>query len=349
VTGPGTTLLVPPTEMDLATAARILREATRDKSYRAYPIGAEAGAYLRWKRGQIAENTYYMYESLLDKVARNFCDLELTDLEPPIGTERMEEFLDSYAGDKAPATYNTYHAILRDFFKWAVIKGKLHGDPMLPIPRRKKRDAHRTIFSEEARARIYADGPDEDWLYRDKVALRLLLKYGLRKGAMLNIQYKHFDRSRRRLTVFTKGSKVRELPIVDDSLWEDLGNHMALLGAEPSHYLMCRRKYMWRGYHPQTGESKFEWVRYPDKAMSSHGMHDWWYGCLQRAGLVPTGITSGERMHKARHTAGQVLLDKHGNIKAVQKLLMHADPSTTLAIYTDWDLDRLAVDLEGLE
>jgi site-specific recombinase XerC len=47
------------------------------------------------------------------------------------------------------------------------------------------------------------------------------------------------------------------------------------------------------------------------------------YSCLANAGVVPTGTTSGERMHKARHTAGQRVLDATGNLKAVQKLLGH--------------------------
>jgi site-specific recombinase XerC len=47
---------------------------------------------------------------------------------------------------------------------------------------------------------------------RDRIALRLLLDYALRKGALRVVQIKHFDHQRRRLTVFTKGQKVRELP-----------------------------------------------------------------------------------------------------------------------------------------
>jgi hypothetical protein len=47
--------------------------------------------------------------------------------------------------------------------------------------------------------------------------------------------------------------------------------------------------------------------------MGEHGAHDWWYGCLARAGVVPMGTTSGERMHKARHSAGQRVLDATGN------------------------------------
>jgi site-specific recombinase XerC len=76
--------------------------------------------------------------------------------------------------------------------------------------------------------------------------------------------------------------------------------------------------------------------------MGAHGLHNWWYGCLARAGVVPQGTTSGERMHKARHTAGERVLDKSANLKAVQKLLGHASIQTTADIYTDWDLDQLA-------
>jgi site-specific recombinase XerC len=54
-------------------------------------------------------------------------------------------------------------------------------------------------------------------------------------------------------------------------------------------------------------------------------------------------------MHKARHTAGQRVLDKTGgNLKAVQKLLGHADISTTGNIYTDWDIEQLTETLEAI-
>jgi len=59
----------------------------------------------------------------------------------------------------------------------------------------------------------------------------------------------------------------------------------------------------------------------------------------------PEGTTSGERMHKARYTAGQRMLDKTGNLKAVQKLLGHSSIQTTGDIYTDWDIDQLAASL----
>jgi integrase len=77
----------------------------------------------------------------------------------------------------------------------------------------------------------------------------------------------------------------------------------------------------------------------------AHGLHHWWYRCLGHAGVVPEGTTSGERMHKARHTAGQRMVDKTGNLKAVQKLLGESSIQTTADIYTDWDIDQLATSL----
>ena len=83
--------------------------------------------------------------------------------------------------------------------------------------------------------------------------------------------------------------------------------------------------------------------------MGVHGLHKWWYACLARAGVVATGQTRGERMHKARHTAGQRVLDAtQGNLKAVQKLLGHSSISTTGDIYTDWDIHQLAETLRGM-
>jgi site-specific recombinase XerC len=43
---------------------------------------------------------------------------------------------------------------------------------------------------------------------------------------------------------------------------------------------------------------------------------------------------------KARHTAGQRVLDSTGNLKAVQKLLGHSSIQTTGDIYAGSDIDQ---------
>jgi integrase/recombinase XerC len=327
--------------LTLAEAERIIRahapqrigamyreRILKDKSYQLLPMGQEAAGYLRVKRKRLTDSSHRDYERGLDKLARYFPDLELADFEPPVGIERVEEFLDAQYGDSSPRNYNKNLSILKDFFRFQIMRGRLHGDPTLPIERARARQVYRTTFSSDQRRAIVASADQ----LRDRLALRLLLDYGLRKGALKAIQFKHFDYTRRQLTIFTKGQKVRALPIPHAAFWTDLERHLIEVEARPDHYLMCRTKTV-----PRAGV-----VRFPDKPMGDHGLHDWWYRQLAAAGIVAEGTSRGERMHKARHTAGQRVLDKTGNLKAVQKLLGHASIQTTGDVYADWDIQQLA-------
>ncbi|MCA1572674.1 MAG: tyrosine-type recombinase/integrase [Chloroflexi bacterium] len=314
--------------LTVAQAAAILRDAVRDKSYQLLPLGQDAADYLRAKRKRLTDSSYRDYESCLGKLSRYFADLTVEDFEPPQGTTRIEDFLDAHWGGASPRTYNKNLSIVTDFCKFHRLRGRMQRDPCEAIERARPRQVYRTTFSAGQRRAIIA-GQDE---IRDRLALRLLLVYGLRKGTLTVVQFKHFDHVRKRLTIFTKGQKVRELPIPDAAFWHDLGRHIIDAEAKPGHFLMCRQKTV-----PRAGV-----VRFPDKPMGVHGMHLWWYGCLERAGIVEAGTTSGERMHKARHTAGQRVLDATGNLKAVQKLLGHASIQTTGDSYADWDIEQLA-------
>lgn len=315
------------TGLDAGTVMRLYRDLMRDKSYQAFPLGQEAATYLRAKRKRLTDQSYDEYETSLDKLARYFPDLELAAFEPPAGTALVEEYLDARWGRLNARTYNKNLSITRDFFKFQILRGRLHGDPTLPIERARKADPYRTTFTADQRRAIIAGQEDR----RDRLCVRLLLDYGLRKGGVQAVQFKHFDHQRRRLTVFLKGGKVRELPIPDPNFWLDLERLILDVEAQPSDYLLCGRRGNQRGS-----------VLIPDKPLSAHGAHDWWYRCLQRAGLVAKGTTRGERMHKARHTAGQRVLDHTGNLKAVQRLLGHESIQTTADIYVDYDVDELA-------
>ena len=324
-----TTIAAPPA-LTLAEAARIMREAVRDKSYRLLPLGQDAEAYLLAKRKRLTDSSYRDYESGLDKFCRYFPDLQLTDFEPPVGTERLEEFLDAQWGAAAPRTYNKNLSILGDFFEWATLRGRLHGDPTTAIERAKARGVHRTTFTRDQIRSIIAEADE----LRDRLALRLLLDYGLRKGSLQAVRFQHFDHVRKRLTIFAKGGKVRNLPIPDPAFWHDLERLILDTQAAGSWFLMPRRK---------GNQSASRLIH--TEPMGAHGMHTWWYQRLAAAGIVPEGTTRGEKLHKARHTAGQRLLDGTGNLKAVQQLLGHESISTTGDIYVGWDEDALAASL----
>ena len=104
------------------------------------------------------------------------------------------------------------------------------------------------------------------------------------------------------------------------------------------------------GYDRDTGEAKVTRrdIDKPQKPMSASAAHDWWYACLTRAGLATPGQRSGQKMHKARHSSGQALLEEFHDIKLVQKHLGHASPTTTLETYVDYDDFALAAAMDEM-
>jgi len=163
---------------------------------------------------------------------------------------------------------------------------------------------------------------------RDRIALRLLCDYGIRKGALQVIQFKHFDHERRRLTIFTKGRKVRELPITDRAFRMDLEHHILDVEAQAQDFLMAR----------VNGNGAVK-VVIPSKPMSAHVLGG--IRRLEAAQIVPKGTTRGEKMHKSRHTAGQRVLDATGNPQGGPEAAGHSSIQTTGDVYSDWDIDQL--------
>ena len=181
----------------------MMRDALRDRSYRATSLGLEVSRYYRWKKnewGATAE-TLRDYEAILAKLALDHADLELEDFEPPVGTERLREFIDNRWGDKAGRTRAKVISVLRDFFAYQVREQRLHGNPALPISRPRRRDSTRGTFTEEDVAKLIASCTRQ----RDRVAVLLLFRLGLRKGELARLQFRHYDG--RNLTVQGKGGR----------------------------------------------------------------------------------------------------------------------------------------------
>jgi integrase len=306
----------------------------RDKSYRATAIGLEVGRYYRWKKNEwgATADTLRDYEAILGKLALDHADLELSDLEPPVGTERLREFIDNRWGERSPRTRAKVISVLRDFFAWAVREGKLNGNPAQPIFRPRKREVARGTFTGADVAKLLAAQPRQ----RDRVALLLLFRLGLRKGELARVQFKHYDG--RNLTVFGKGGKVRYLPVVDRVLRLELERHILDRQPEPDEFLLYPEKTGPEFYGGPVG------VIWQDrcKQLSSTAMHRWWVKCEDRASLThrPT--------HEARHTAITDFLRQTGNLKLAQMLAGHADIGTTANIYAHLDTSDLETDLKAL-
>ena len=331
----------------LGDAARMLKVALKDRSYRATPLGLEIARYYRWKKNEwgATEETMRDYEAILRNLAVYHADLELKDFEPPEGTELVREAWDHFWGNAADRTRAKTLSVYRDFFRWAVEEQKMRGNPAMQMRRPKRRKPERHTF---ARDTVTAIIEGQSRLH-NRIGCRLILQYGLRRAELAGVQRKHFDFERGKLFVRGKGGQTRYVPLGDPRIWNEIGLLDLERQWQPEEYLLFAQKRA-RFQKPDKIGYRIGVVwenrRQP---VTPRTVHNWWYRCLTEAGIVDEGVRSGQNMHRGRHTAGQALLDHtKGNLKAVQKFLGHADPSTTADTYVDWDDTQLAESVRSM-
>ena len=196
---------------------------------------------------------------------------------------------------------------------------QLHGDPARPLRPPRKRGVEPTRSREDRRRAIRQ---------RTTAATGSRCTCCSRRGSqgrVQGVQFRHFDHAQRRLTVFTKGGKVQTLPIVDPGVLErPRAAHPRLGGAAervpalpPAHDASLGLA----GAQEQEAAARPDRPdRVPRPADGRPRPAQVVVPLPRTGGVVATGPTSGERMHKARHTAGQRVLDHtNGNLKAAQK------------------------------
>jgi len=332
----------------IGEASRILRDALKDKSYRSTPLGLEVARYIRWKRSEwgARPDTIRDYEPALARLALFFADLELRDFETPVGADRLRECWDYHWGERADRTRGKILSIWRDFFDWAIRERRdeegrqiIHGNPARMLRSPKKRGVKREPFEQNLVDRVLT----AQTYAADNLGARLILEYGVRRAELVGLRFRDFNFERRQAVVTGKGGNVRRVPIPDPAFWRDLGAFEIELGGRDTildWFLIPKRE--------RRGLKTFYWHH---RGIKPRTAHNWWYDCLERAGLVgdrDSGTRTGLFMHRGRHTVATEILRESGNIVAAQKMLGHADIRTTEEHYAAFDTDDVAAVLRSI-
>ncbi|MGH3039525.1 MAG: tyrosine-type recombinase/integrase, partial [Gaiellaceae bacterium] len=329
--------------LTLGEAARIIREAVKDKSYRKTPLGQLVGRYLRWFRNEYGatESTLRDYESVLARMSLTLADKEPID----VSVDDLRDVIDLW-GERSPRTRQKVTSVVRAFWSWAEEQGHIAISPAARIrrPRAERRVA--PLLPADARPRLLTIAKHP----RDRLALFCLLLLGVRRGELAGIQVRDFDAQRCSLRVYGKGRKERLLPLRGPVLSElrlFLSSDLPHVGRPPEadDYLLYPTKKVYDGRGSE-GQQKLATRAYPKKRPSPQAVHRWWYRQLQAAGLVGRGVTHGLNMHLARHTFATELRRVAG-IDAASQALGHADLNTTLGIYGHRDQTDLEVAMEA--
>lgn len=334
--GTGSTLLVP--ALTLADAARMIREAVKDRSYvDATGLGRDVDRFLTYfktERGK-TDGTCISYEYCLAKLATFYADLALADFDGKHGTNLIRDFLREEYADVAGGTWNTRVATLKAFFKWAFEEGRIETNPAAMIRYRTVPESERQAHSPSRIEVIVVAQPER----RDRIGVQLLGRLALRRNELRLVQFKHVNPDTRELTVFGKGGTVKRLPVFAD-LYEQILRERLERQARPDEYLLYPQKLGRIGVFPDTRVD----VIWEDRLspLSLSGIDKWWVRCLNRAGI--------ERfpMHELRHSAGTNFWRETRDLRMTQKLMRHKSIRTTADTYLHDDSADLAEAFESL-
>lgn len=322
-----------------ADLARMMREAVKDKTYRATPLGTLVARYVRWMRNEWGATpaTIRDYEAILARMSLTLADKEVHEVQ----IDDLRVVIDLW-GMQTARTRQKVTSVIRAFWSWAEEQGHIAISPAARIrrPRAERKVARVLPLDANPRLLTIAKAP------RDRLGLFCLLELGLRRAELAGIQFRDFDAQRGWLRVMGKGRKERVLPLRGPILAElrlALATDLPHVGRPPEgdDYLLYPIRTLAAGKGSE-GQLKRSYAASPKDEPSPQSVHRWWYRHAQAAGLVGPGVTSGLNMHQARHTFAMELRRVAG-IDAASHALGHSDLSTTLGIYghrDDSDLER---------
>lgn len=161
--------------------------------------------------------------------------------------------------------------------------------------------------------------------YRD--VWRFALASGLRLAECF-LRWDQIDWHARTITVIQKGKRSHTIPLTADMI--------AIITPQRGRHPVQVFTYVCQRSSRKAGHVKGE--RYP---VSYEGMKTAWRRTRGTVGA------SDMRFHDNRHSFSIRFLRKTGNLKAVQRMLGHADISTTSKFYAHVDMDDLRALLEG--
>ena len=215
-------------------------------------------------------------------------------------------------------TINRIDSSIRSFYNYLELEEKINGNPFkaasnLKVPKRLpnyfKYDEYLTMISVIDK---------DDYEYRNRLILEMLVATGLRVSELSNIKIKDIDFSEREIKIMGKGSKERfvfynkECAIVLDSYLKE-----------------CRSKLL------NGKDSEYLFINHLGDKLTDRGIR-----LIIDKIVKKSCIKSKVSPHTFRHTFATMLLNEGCNIKSVQELLGHSSLGTT-GIYTHLTNDEV--------
>jgi integrase/recombinase XerC len=242
----------------------------------------------------------------LEQVTADHLRLYFTDLQTRVNRSRRDENL-------SPFTIAGMYRSIKTFFRWCQWTEYLAANPMRLV-RPIKLPNHIVLRLSEEQVKAMLNEVEKTMMPERNLALILLMvDSGLRRGEVLGLKVEDVHLDERRVRVFGKGRKERDVPLGDAST-QALTEWFARRPPSASDHVFLNAN--GTPFHAAGVRSLF--VRLQMR--------------LNLKRLYP---------HLLRHTFAEIYLKRVKDVKSLQQILGHAKASTTLDLYVQHDFEDL--------
>ena len=286
-----------------------------------------------------------------NKLAKSTLTREIRDIDrflPALGhiklTElRAEHFRKLYAelrktkskNNGKPLSENTVegvHACLCGILSDAMESGFLDHNPAWRTYRYAGRKCERFIADEETAQRVIAAMENESIKY--ETFFKLLLATGMRRGECCALQWQDIDYGARSIHIRRNVVKLTGEDIIVKEPKTTAGDRYVYFSAEMESLL--------REYHAfcedvteqederELAEDDFLFRRHGERLPMTPTTFTWRFKLI----LQKNGLPERLNVHSLRHTAASLMIANGADVTTVAGILGHAQPSTTLDIYS---------------
>ena len=287
--------------------------------------------WLESHKYKIEENTYYSYNTMVEKITEYFEDkkIRLKDLKPS-HIQKFYNYL--YAKRLCGNSVLHYHAVIRNALNSAVKLDIILTNPADKVERTKKNQFIGDFYTIEELEELYKV------IKGDPIEIVILLSsfYGTRRSETLGLKWNAFDFTNNTITIRHKvietiidgerkilfkdktknSSSYRSLPLVDE-VKEALLKHKEQIKKNMEFY----------GSSYNMKYKDYVCVNSEGKVFRPEYITDHFQIILKNNGLRHI------RFHDLRHSVASLLLSRNVPMKAIQEWLGHSTYSTTANIY----------------
>lgn len=257
-------------------------------------------------------NDLEVYKSFLNELGKS--------LVSEITSDDIKEFLKERSFIEKTTTIAHNLTVIKNFHAYLIKENIVKEDPSLYIERPKlKKSLPRTLSMDDV-SKLLDIELNSAFDYRNKAMLELMYGTGLRVSEIVNLELSDIDLTNCVVRVFGKGSKEREIPLGEYSIY-----YLKL-------YLE-RRKSMLKG---KSCEKLF---------LNNHGTGMTRQGFFKNLKqlLISKGLNPDVSPHTLRHSFATHLLNYGADLRSIQEMLGHSDIATT-KIYTHVSDDKVIED-----